>query len=58
MRLSAAYHDGVGLAGEPDIVRVPARAAQQLGILDARHRLSDAELGKRYIAPVAPVAHS
>ena len=43
VRVGAAHHDGVGLAGQIEIVRVAAFAAHERGIFHARHGLADAE---------------
>jgi len=44
MRLAAADHHGIGLAGQVDVVGVASLAAQQLRVLGARHGLADPEL--------------
>ena len=45
VRERAAHDEGMGLAGQVDVVGVAALAAQQLGVFGARHRLADAEAG-------------
>ena len=39
----ASHHDGIGLAGKVDVVRIMALAAQQHRVFRARHRLADRE---------------
>ena len=43
VRVAAAHHHRIGLAGKLDVVGVAAVAAHQRRILGARHRLADAE---------------
>ena len=45
VRVAAAHHHRIDLAGQADIVGVAAFAADQLGILGAQHRLADPEFG-------------
>ena len=41
VRVAAAHHHRVGLAGQADVVGIVALAAQQHRVLGARHRLAD-----------------
>ena len=47
VRLAAAHHHGIGLAGAGHIVGITALAAHQRGVFGAANRLADAEFGQR-----------
>ncbi len=58
MRVPAAHHHGIGLSREVEIVGIAPLAAQELRILHARYRLTNAEFDEAQIGGIYPVIHA
>ena len=54
MRVGRAHDHRISLAGQGDVVGIAAMALDQRGVLGARHRLADAELGQGPVGRLYP----